>query len=97
MIQNERQYKVTQTKLRELEQIHTSIDIENTSLHPRQILSQKNSYNKIISTLKQEIAEYEELDKHSSMGIDRGLFQVPADFNTDIPADLLAAFEGEEV
>jgi HTH-type transcriptional regulator / antitoxin HipB len=61
MIQNERQHKVTQTKLRELEQIHASIDFEDTSLHPRQILSQKNSYNKIISTLKQEIAEYEEL------------------------------------
>ena len=61
MIQNERQYKVTQTKLRELEQIHNSIDLEDTSLHPRQVLSQKNSYNKIISTLKQEIAEYEEL------------------------------------
>ena len=34
-------------------------------------------------------------DKRSSMGIDRGLFQVPADFNADIPADLLTAFEGE--
>jgi HTH-type transcriptional regulator / antitoxin HipB len=61
MIQNERQYKVTQTKLRELEQVYASVDFEDTSLHPRQILSQKNSYNKIISTLKQEIAEYEEL------------------------------------
>ena len=36
------------------------------------------------------------LDRRSSMGIDRGLFQVPADFNTELPADLLAAFEGEE-
>ena len=35
------------------------------------------------------------LDRRSSMGIDRGLFQVPADFNADLPADLLAAFEGE--
>ena len=32
------------------------------------------------------------LDKRSSMGIDRGLFQVPVDFNADLPADLLAAF-----
>jgi hypothetical protein len=31
------------------------------------------------------------------MGIDRGLFQVPADFNASLPADLLAAFEGDEV
>ena len=36
------------------------------------------------------------LDRRSSMGIDRGLFQVPADFNADLPADLLAAFEGGE-
>ena len=35
------------------------------------------------------------LDRRSSMGIDRGLFQVPADFNA-LPADLLAAFEREE-
>ena len=61
MIQNERQYKVTETKLRELEQVSASVELEDINLHPRQILSQKNSYNQIISTLKQEIAEYEEL------------------------------------
>jgi prevent-host-death family protein len=37
------------------------------------------------------------LNRRSSMGSDRGLFQVPADFNAPLPADLLAAFEGEEV
>jgi prevent-host-death family protein len=36
-------------------------------------------------------------DRRSSMGSDRGLFQVPADFNADLPANLLAAFEGNEV
>jgi HTH-type transcriptional regulator / antitoxin HipB len=61
MIQNERQYKVTQTKLKELEQASANIEIDDLSLHPRQILSQKNSYNKIIGTLKQDLAEYEEL------------------------------------
>ena len=61
MIQNERQYKVTQVKLRELEQASASIATENASLHPRQVLSQTNSYHKIIDALKQEIAEYEEL------------------------------------
>ena len=39
-------------------------------------------------------ANASKLDKRSSMGIARGLFQV-ADFNADIPADLLAAFKGE--
>jgi HTH-type transcriptional regulator / antitoxin HipB len=61
VIQNERQYKVTQTKLRELEQASANIDFEDPNLHPRQILSQKNSYARIVGTLKQEIAEYEEL------------------------------------
>jgi prevent-host-death family protein len=37
------------------------------------------------------------LDRRSSMGIDRGLFQVPTDFNACLPADLLAAFDGGEV
>ncbi|PSB02330.1 helix-turn-helix transcriptional regulator [Merismopedia glauca] len=61
MIQNERQYKVTQTKLRELEQAAVNINPPDPNLHPRQVLSQKNSYNKLIDRLKQEIAEYEEL------------------------------------
>jgi HTH-type transcriptional regulator / antitoxin HipB len=61
MIQNERQYKITQTKLRELEQASANINIEDSNLHPRQLLSQKNSYHKLTNDLKQEIAEYEEL------------------------------------
>jgi HTH-type transcriptional regulator / antitoxin HipB len=61
MIQNERQYQVTQTKLRELKQASANVNFEDPSLHPRQRLSQKNSRNQIITTLEQEIAEYEEL------------------------------------
>jgi HTH-type transcriptional regulator/antitoxin HipB len=61
MIQNERQYKTTQTKLKELEEASVNMELENSILHPRQILSQKNSYNKITGTLKQELIEYEEL------------------------------------
>jgi antitoxin (DNA-binding transcriptional repressor) of toxin-antitoxin stability system len=33
-------------------------------------------------------------DRRRSLGIDRGRFTVPEDFN-DLPADLLAAFEDE--
>jgi HTH-type transcriptional regulator / antitoxin HipB len=82
MIQNERQYKVTQTKLKELEQASANVEIEDSSLHPRQILSQKNSYNKIIGTLKQELAEYEEL-KSGRIAI----FQIES-FN-DLPTTLI--------
>jgi HTH-type transcriptional regulator / antitoxin HipB len=63
VIQNERQCKITQTKLRELEWASANIGFEDPNLHPRQILSQKNSYDRIIGTLKQEIAEYEELKR----------------------------------
>jgi HTH-type transcriptional regulator / antitoxin HipB len=84
MIQNERQYKVTQTKLKELEQASVNIELEDPSLHPRQILSQKNSYNKIIGTLKQDLAEYEEL-KSGQIAV----FQIES-FN-DLPAALIKA------
>jgi HTH-type transcriptional regulator / antitoxin HipB len=84
MIQNERQYKVTQTKLKELEQASANTELEDHSLHPRQILSQKNSYNKIIGTLKQEIAEYEEL-KSGRIAV----FQIES-FN-DLPTALIKA------
>jgi HTH-type transcriptional regulator / antitoxin HipB len=84
MIQNERQYKVTQTKLKELEQAAASIELEDPRLHPRQILSQKNSYNKIIGTLKLELAEYEEL-KSGRIAV----FQIES-FN-DLPTALIKA------
>lgn len=84
MIQNERQYKVTQTKLRELEQASANIDFEDPNLHPRQILSQKNSYARIVGTLKQEIAEYEEL-KSGRIAV----FQI--DSFQDLPTALIKA------
>jgi prevent-host-death family protein len=36
------------------------------------------------------------VDRAASLGLDRALFQVPADFNA-LPEDLLAAFEGDEI
>jgi prevent-host-death family protein len=36
------------------------------------------------------------LDRHSSLGQDRGMFIVPNDFNAPLPEDILAAFEGIE-
>ena len=61
MIQNERQYRITQTKLREFEQELAAIDHQDPTLHPRKIIGWTNSYNLTISKLKQEIAEYEQL------------------------------------
>jgi HTH-type transcriptional regulator / antitoxin HipB len=61
MIQNERQYRITQTKLREFEQNLASLDSPDPSLHPRQIVGWTNSYNLTIRQLQQELAEYEQL------------------------------------
>jgi HTH-type transcriptional regulator / antitoxin HipB len=61
MIQNERQYRITQTKLKEFEQELAAIDPQDPNLNPRQIVGWTNSYNLTIRQLKQEIAEYEQL------------------------------------
>ncbi|MCY7368071.1 MAG: helix-turn-helix domain-containing protein [Chamaesiphon sp.] len=61
MIQNERQYKVTQTKLRGLEEDLSQLDVPDSNLHPRQIVGRRNSLNLLINELRQEILEYEQL------------------------------------
>jgi HTH-type transcriptional regulator / antitoxin HipB len=61
MIQNERQYKITQTKLREFERDLAYLDPPDPNLHPRQVTGWTNSYKLTISQLKQELVEYEQL------------------------------------
>lgn len=61
MIQNERQYKITQTKLRDLKLDRATLDLPDFDLHPRLILARKNSLNILIGELEQEIAEYDRL------------------------------------
>jgi HTH-type transcriptional regulator / antitoxin HipB len=61
MIQNERQYRITQTKLREFEQQLADLDPQDPNLHPRQVIGWKNSYQLTIRQLQQELADYEQL------------------------------------
>jgi HTH-type transcriptional regulator / antitoxin HipB len=77
MIQNERQYRITQTKLREFEQQLADLDLllgslpclgnpdgttpQDPNLHPRQAIGWTNSYKLTIRQLKQELTEYEQL------------------------------------
>jgi HTH-type transcriptional regulator / antitoxin HipB len=61
MIQNERQYRITQTKLREFEQDLANLDPPDPNLHPRQVVGWTNSYSLTIRELKKELAEYEQL------------------------------------
>lgn len=60
MIQNERQYKITQTKLRDLKLDRSTLDLPS-DLHPRLLLARQNSLNILIEELEREIAEYERL------------------------------------
>jgi HTH-type transcriptional regulator / antitoxin HipB len=60
MIQNERQYKMTRSKLRDLLLDLGTLDLPS-DLHPRQILARKNSLGILIKELEQEIVEYDRL------------------------------------
>jgi HTH-type transcriptional regulator / antitoxin HipB len=60
MIQNERQYKITRSKLKELLQDRSTLDLP-TDLHPRQVLARKNSLGILIGELEREIVEYDRL------------------------------------
>ena len=61
MIQNEHQYKVTQNKLKDLEQrLAELLQIKDT-LHPRQFSSRKQGLQIMTDNLRQEIKEYDSL------------------------------------
>jgi HTH-type transcriptional regulator / antitoxin HipB len=60
MIQNERQYKITRSKLKDLLQDRATLDLP-TDLHPRQVLARKNSLGILIGELEREIVEYDRL------------------------------------
>lgn len=61
MIQNEHQYKVTQTKLRELEQSLIDLDINSSNLSKRLLQAEKNGVQVLIDRLYSEIVEYDNL------------------------------------
>ena len=60
-MKDEHQYKVTQNKLKDLEQASAELfQIKNT-LHPRKFSSRKNGLQIAIDNLRQEIEEYDAL------------------------------------
>jgi hypothetical protein len=65
MIQNERQYKITRSKLKELLLDRATIDLPS-DLHPRQVLARKNGLGILIAELEQEILEYNRLKRGSN-------------------------------
>jgi hypothetical protein len=65
MIENERQYKITCSKLKELLLDRVTLDLPS-DLHPRQVLARKNSLGILIGELEQEILEYNRLKSGSN-------------------------------
>ena len=61
MIQNEHKYKVTQTKLRELEQSLIDLDSNSRNLSERLLLAEKNRVQVLIDRWYAEIVEYDNL------------------------------------
>jgi HTH-type transcriptional regulator / antitoxin HipB len=84
MIQNERQYKITQTKLRDLEQDLLAVEAPESELHPRKILARKNSLNILITELQQEITEYDRLKSGK-------VTKFPIDSLKDLPVVMIKA------
>ncbi|MBW4620164.1 MAG: hypothetical protein KME17_12530 [Cyanosarcina radialis HA8281-LM2] len=58
-IQNEQQYQVTQTNLKELEQALANLDINPSTLSPRLLQAQKQGVEVLIARLRSEIVEYD--------------------------------------
>jgi HTH-type transcriptional regulator/antitoxin HigA len=61
MIQNEHQYKVTQNKLKDLEQALVELEGDRKTFHPRQFSSRKKGLQLKIDSLNKEIEEYNDL------------------------------------
>jgi HTH-type transcriptional regulator / antitoxin HipB len=66
VIQNEHQYKVTQNKLKELEQTLAELFQIKDALRSRQFSSRKNGLQMMIDSLRKEIEEYDALKQQQT-------------------------------
>jgi HTH-type transcriptional regulator/antitoxin HigA len=69
MIQNEHQYKVTQNKLKDLEQALVELEGDRETFHPRQFSSRKKGLQLKIDSLNKEIEEYNVLKQQTLIKI----------------------------
>jgi HTH-type transcriptional regulator / antitoxin HipB len=61
MIQNEHQYKISQGKIKEIEESLDQLYKEKDSLHPRQFKMRKNGLQGMLAEIQEEIKEYDAL------------------------------------
>ncbi len=69
MIQNEHQYKISQGKIREIEQSLDHLYKEKESLHPRQFKMRENGLQGTLTEIQEEIKKYDAL-KEKPMAIE---------------------------
>jgi prevent-host-death family protein len=80
-----------------------TVNIHQAKTHLSQLLSRVELGEEIViansgvPVAKLVPIKTKKIDRRSSMGIDQELFQVLNDFNASSPAELLAAFKGEEI
>jgi HTH-type transcriptional regulator / antitoxin HipB len=71
MIQNEHQYKVSQGRIREIEQSLDQLYKEKISLHPRQFKMRENGLQGILAEIQEEIKKYNVLkEKPTAIAIE---------------------------
>ena len=62
MIQNEYQYKISQSKIKELQQESIELNKINDELHPRQFKIRENGLQGMIDDILTDISRYIDLD-----------------------------------
>jgi HTH-type transcriptional regulator / antitoxin HipB len=67
VIQNEHQYKITQTKLRDLAQSLASLAVNPSNLSPRLLEAEKQGIQVLVARLQLEIAEYDHLKQQKTL------------------------------
>ena len=67
MIQNEYQYKLSQSKIKELQEESIELNKIKNDLHPRQFKIRQNGLQGMMDDILSDIAEYEELKGHPSI------------------------------
>jgi prevent-host-death family protein len=75
------------------------VNIHEAKTHLSRLLSRVAAGEEIIIAKAGEpvarLVPFRRPKKKRSLGMDKGLFQVPEDFGAPLPDDLLAIFEGE--
>jgi HTH-type transcriptional regulator / antitoxin HipB len=83
MIQNEHQYKISQGKVKDIQQRLEQLLQERTTLHPRQFKMRENGLKGILEEIQEEIKKYDSLKENPVI--------IEIDSFSEIPVALIKA------